>query len=163
MKSAASAAVATPSLPRPVGLAARLGAFARSVWPGLMMSLVVALAAVGLGGLEREAVGKVWLEPLVLAILLGAGGRAAWTPDERFRVGIDFSAKILLEVAVVLLGASVSAATLSSLGLGFVAGVFALVAAAILVGFGIGRRAWPCWWRAATPSAATRPSPPWPR
>jgi len=139
MKSAASAAVATPSLPRPVGLAARLGAFARSVWPGLMMSLVVALAAVGLGGLEREAVGKVWLEPLVLAILLGAGVRAAWTPDERFRVGIDFSAKILLEVAVVLLGASVSAATLSSLGLGFVAGVFALVAAAILVGFGIGR------------------------
>ncbi len=139
MKSAASAAVATPSLPRPVGLAARLGAFARSVWPGLMMSLVVALAAVGLGGLEREAVGKVWLEPLVVAILLGAGVRAAWTPDERFRVGIDFSAKILLEVAVVLLGASVSAATLSSLGLGFVAGVFALVAAAILVGFGIGR------------------------
>ena len=139
MKSAASAAVATPSLPRPVGLAARLGAFARSVWPGLMMSLVVALAAVGLGGLEREAVGKVWLEPLVLAILLGAGVRAAWTPDERFRVGIDFSAKILLEVAVVLLGASVSAATLSSLGLGFVAGVFALVAVAILAGFGIGR------------------------
>ncbi|TAJ53914.1 MAG: putative sulfate exporter family transporter, partial [Brevundimonas sp.] len=46
-----------------------------------MISLVVALAAVGLGGLERGAVGKVWLEPLVLAILLGAGVRAAWTPD----------------------------------------------------------------------------------
>jgi uncharacterized membrane protein YadS len=103
------------------------------------MSLVVALAAVGLTSLERDVFGKAWLEPLVLAILLGAGVRAAWTPDVRFRAGIDFSAKILLEVAVVLLGASVSAATLSSLGLGFVAGVFALVAAAILVGFGIGR------------------------
>ena len=77
----------------------RLGAFGRAVWPGLMISLVVALAAVGLGGLERGAVGKVWLEPLVLAILLGAGVRAAWTPDVRFRAGIDFSAKILLEVA----------------------------------------------------------------
>lgn len=135
MKSAAPAAVLSPPLPRLV----QLGAFGRSVWPGLMMSLAVALAAVGLTSLERDVFGKAWLEPLVLAILLGAGVRAAWTPDVRFRVGIDFSAKILLEVAVVLLGASVSAATLSSLGLGFVAGVFALVAAAILAGFGIGR------------------------
>ncbi|MBA4807454.1 putative sulfate exporter family transporter [Brevundimonas sp.] len=139
MKTAAPAVVLTPPLPRPVRLSERLAAFGRAVWPGLMMSLMVALAAVGLGGLEHEAMGKAWLEPLVLAILLGAGVRTVWAPDARFRVGIDFSAKILLEVAVVLLGASVSAATLSSLGLGFVAGILALVAAAILAGFGIGR------------------------
>ena len=76
---------------------------------------------------------------LVLAILLGAAVRTAWTPDTRFQAGIDFSAKMLLEVAVVLLGASVSAATLSSLGVGFVLGIFAMVALAIVVGFGVGR------------------------
>ena len=104
-----------------------------------MLCLLVTLAAIGLTSIERDVIGHVWLEPLVLAILLGAAVRTAWTPDTRFKAGIDFSAKTLLEVAVVLLGASVSAATLSSLGVGFVLGIFALVALAIVVGFGVGR------------------------
>ena len=114
-------------------------AFARKIRPGVMLCLLVTLAAIGLTSIERDAIGHVWLEPLVLAILLGAAVRTAWTPDARFKAGIDFSAKMLLEVAVVLLGASVSAATLSSLGVGFVLGIFALVALAIVVGFGVGR------------------------
>jgi len=104
-----------------------------------MLCLLVTLAAIGLTSIERDVIGHVWLEPLVLAILLGAAVRTAWTPDARFKAGIDFSAKTLLEVAVVLLGALVSAATLSSLGVGFVLGIFALVALAIVVGFGVGR------------------------
>lgn len=114
-------------------------AFARKIRPGVMLCLLVTLAAIGLTSIERDVIGHVWLEPLVLAILLGAAVRTAWTPDARFKAGIDFSAKTLLEVAVVLLGASVSAATLSSLGVGFVLGIFALVALAIVVGFGVGR------------------------
>lgn len=114
-------------------------AFARKIRPGVMLCLLVTLAAIGLTSIERDAIGHVWLEPLVLAILLGAAVRTAWTPDARFKAGIDFSAKMLLEVAVVLLGASVSAATLSSLGVGFVLGIFALVALAIVVGLGVGR------------------------
>ena len=114
-------------------------AFARKIRPGVLLCLLVTLAAIGLTSIERDVIGHVWLEPLVLAILLGAAVRTAWTPDVRFKDGIDFSAKTLLEVAVVLLGASVSAATLSSLGVGFVLGIFALVALAIVVGFGVGR------------------------
>ncbi|MEW6537361.1 MAG: putative sulfate exporter family transporter [Pseudomonadota bacterium] len=114
-------------------------AFAHKIRPGVMLCLLVTLAAIGLTSIERDMIGHVWLEPLVLAILLGAAVRTAWTPDTRFKAGIDFSAKTLLEVAVVLLGASVSAATLSSLGVGFVLGIFALVALAIVVGFGVGR------------------------
>ncbi|WP_246846156.1 YeiH family protein [Brevundimonas sp. SGAir0440] len=118
---------------------ASVTAFGRTIRPGVMLCLLVTLAAIGLTSIERDVIGHVWLEPLVLAILLGAAVRTAWTPDARFKAGIDFSAKTLLEVAVVLLGASVSAATLSSLGVGFVLGIFALVALAIIVGFGVGR------------------------
>ena len=133
MKSAALPASAhTPSM-------ASATAFGRTIRPGVMLCLLVTLAAIGLTSIERDLIGHVWLEPLVLAILLGAAVRTAWTPDARFKAGIDFSAKMLLEVAVVLLGASVSAATLSSLGVGFVLGIFALVALAIVVSFGVGR------------------------
>jgi len=133
MKSAAlPAPVHAPTL-------ASATAFGRTIRPGVMLCLLVTLAAIGLTSIERDVIGHVWLEPLVLAILLGAAVRTAWTPDARFKAGIDFSAKMLLEVAVVLLGASVSAATLSSLGVGFVLGIFALVALAIVVGFGLGR------------------------
>ncbi|ASE38550.1 putative sulfate exporter family transporter [Brevundimonas vesicularis] len=118
---------------------ASVTASGRTIRPGVMLCLLVTLAAIGLTSIERDVIGHVWLEPLVLAILLGAAVRTAWTPDARFKAGIDFSAKTLLEVAVVLLGASVSAATLSSLGVGFVLGIFALVALAIVVGFGLGR------------------------
>ena len=129
------------ALPAPLHapMLASATAFARKIRPGVMLCLLVTLAAIGLTSIERDAIGYVWLEPLVLAILLGAAVRTAWTPDARFKAGIDFSAKMLLEVAVVLLGASVSAATLSSLGVGFVLGIFALVALAIVVGFGLGR------------------------
>lgn len=133
MKSAAlPAPIAAPRL-------AMLKAFIGAVRPGVMLCLLVTLAAIGLTSIERDLIGHVWLEPLVLAILLGAAVRTAWTPDVRFKAGIDFSAKTLLEVAVVLLGASVSAATLSALGVAFVVGIFGLVALAIIIGFGVGR------------------------
>ena len=133
MKSAA-----LPS-PAPAPRLSALTALGRAIQPGLMLCLLVTLAAIGLTSIERDVIGHVWLEPLVLAILLGAAVRTAWTPDARFRAGIDFSAKFLLELAIVLLGAAVSAATLKALGAPFVFAIFALVALAILVGFGVGR------------------------
>ena len=48
----------------------------------------------------------------MIAILLGIGLRTAWAPGERFRAGIAFSAKQLLEIAVTLLGASLSLTTI---------------------------------------------------
>ncbi|MFN3879412.1 MAG: YeiH family protein [Brevundimonas sp.] len=131
-----SAALPCPAQPPSLASAS---AFGRTIRPGVMLCLLVTLAAIGLTSIERDVIGHVWLEPLVLAILLGAAVRTAWTPDVRFKAGIDFSAKTLLEVAVVLLGASVSAATLSSLGVSFVVGILLLVVVGIVVGFGVGR------------------------
>jgi uncharacterized membrane protein YadS len=51
---------------------------------------------------------RAWLESLVLAILLGTAVRTFHRIDDRFEPGIHVGAKLLLEIAVVLLGATVS-------------------------------------------------------
>ena len=63
-----------------------------------------------LQAVEVHFAGHAYLEALVLAILLGVALRTAWQPARTFIPGIAFSAKFLLECAVVMLGASVSVA-----------------------------------------------------
>ncbi len=107
--------------------------------PGLALCCIVTLAAYLLADLETRLFGRDWLEALVLAILLGTAIRTAWTPSSRWLPGISFSAKILLEVAVVLLGAAVSATTILSIGVGLLAGIAVLVVVAIAASFLLGR------------------------
>jgi len=109
------------------------------ILPGLALCLAVTAAAYGLQGAEQALYGKAWLEALVLAILLGTAIRSLWTPAERWHRGIAFSARYLLEVAVLLLGASVSAATLLAAGPRLLAGIAAVVTAAILLSLAIGK------------------------
>ncbi|WP_174297031.1 YeiH family protein [Sphingomonas bacterium] len=107
--------------------------------PGVALCLAVTGAAYALENAERGLVGKAWLEALVLAILIGTAVRSLWTPDAKWHAGIAFSAKYLLEIAVVLLGASVSAATILAAGPALLIGIAGVVASAILLSFGIGR------------------------
>lgn len=107
--------------------------------PGIALCLAVTAAAYALEAAEQAAFGKAWLEALVLAILIGTAVRSMWTPAQKWRAGIAFSAKYLLEVAVVLFGASVSAATLLAGGPALLMGIAGVVALAILLSFGIGR------------------------
>lgn len=107
--------------------------------PGLLLCAAITVAAYGAAALERQFAGRDWLEALVLAILLGTAVRTAWTPPGRYLPGIRFSAKFLLELAVVLLGAAVSATTILSIGLGLLAGIAGLVVLAIGASFLIGR------------------------
>ena len=107
--------------------------------PGLALCAGVTIAAFVLQSIESSLFGRAWLEALVLAILIGTAVRTAWTPDRKWFPGISFSAKFLLEVAVVLLGASVSAATLIAAGLALLLGIGAVVAVAIAASFAIGR------------------------
>jgi uncharacterized integral membrane protein (TIGR00698 family) len=100
---------------------------------------LISVAAYALQQAELSGLGRAWIEALVLAILIGAAVRTAWTPGLRWKRGIDFSAKPLLEVAVVLLGASVSAATIVSAGWTLLFSIFGIVAGAILLSFAIGR------------------------
>ncbi|WP_176590275.1 YeiH family protein [Sphingobium sp. EM0848] len=107
--------------------------------PGVGLCFALTAAAYGLEASERALAGKAWLEALVLSILLGTALRSLWTPDRKWRAGIDFSAKYLLEVAVVLLGVSVSAATILAAGPALLFGIAGVVASAMLLSFGIGR------------------------
>ena len=109
------------------------------VLPGLLLCVGVTLAAMGLERIETRLASAAWLEALVLAILVGIAVRTAWTPGDRWTAGIDFSAKFLLEVAVVLLGASVSARTVLAAGPGLLLGIAAVVVLAIACSYGIGR------------------------
>ncbi len=107
--------------------------------PGLGLCAILSAAALGLQAVETRWLGRAWLEALVLAILLGAAVRAVWTPDARWMAGVDFSAKTLLELAVVLLGVTVDARAVLAVGLPLLAGVAALVASAIAISYGLGR------------------------
>ncbi len=109
------------------------------VLPGLALCLLVTLAATALQFAETRIAGEAYLEALVLAILLGVAIRTVWTPGPRWHAGIAFSARFLLEAAVVLLGASVSARTVLALGPALLGGIVLVVAVAIMTSYAIGR------------------------
>ncbi|RXZ34013.1 YeiH family putative sulfate export transporter [Oxalobacteraceae bacterium CAVE-383] len=109
------------------------------VLPGIALCLAVTAAGMGLEHVETLLFGRAWLESLVLAILLGSAVRSFWRPSRRFTAGINFSAKTLLELAVVLLGASVSARAIAGEGAALIAAIVAVVVLAIGVSYGIGR------------------------
>ncbi len=111
----------------------------RKIAPGLALCLSVTLAAFAGAAVEAHVLGRAFLEALVLAILIGAAVRTAWTPCVDCKVGIDFSAKFLLEVAVVLLGLSVSAATVVAAGPVLLGGIVGTVLLAITISYVIGR------------------------
>nr|WP_102958583.1 putative sulfate exporter family transporter [Mangrovicella endophytica] len=108
--------------------------------PGLALCLVVAAAAHGLESLERFMFGRAWLEMLVLAIIVGALIRTLAAPNPASLPGISWTAKIPLEIAVVLLGAAVNAQTIRSAGPVLIVSVLAIVPIAIAVSYMIGRR-----------------------
>lgn len=111
----------------------------RDLAPGILLCIGVTLAATALERVEAATLGGTWLEALVLAILVGTAVRTAWTPGARWCAGINFSAKTLLEIAVLLLGASVSARAIVAAGPWLLAGIAGVVVLAIGISYGIGR------------------------
>ncbi len=107
--------------------------------PGVALCGAVTLAALALERLEARVLGGTWIEALVLAILVGTAVRTAWTPGRRWFPGIAFSAKTLLEVAVLLLGAAVSARTIAAAGPGLLIGIAGVVVVAIAASYSLGR------------------------
>jgi uncharacterized integral membrane protein (TIGR00698 family) len=114
-------------------------AFPSRVIGGLALCVAIAIAATLGGSAEHAVAGRAWIEPLVLAILIGAALRAAWTPDARWKPGIDFSAKQVLEVAIVLLGLTLNVPLLLRAGPLLAAGIVVAVLAALGAGFLLGR------------------------
>ncbi|MDQ2988083.1 MAG: putative sulfate exporter family transporter, partial [Pseudomonadota bacterium] len=111
----------------------------RTALPGVALCALVTAAAYALERLETAVFGRAWLESLVLAILLGTAIRTLHRLDARFEPGIQVGAKLLLEIAVVLLGVSVSANALLENGVALVGGIAAVVAIAIVLSYTLGR------------------------
>ncbi|WP_147079412.1 YeiH family protein [Methylobacterium haplocladii] len=115
------------------------GEHLRALWPGLALCLLITTLAVGLQAVEENVFGHPYVEALVVAILGGMAIRTAWEPGERFVGGIAFSAKQLLEVAVTLLGASVSLGALVASGPALLTGIVGTVLLSILASLLLGR------------------------
>ena len=107
--------------------------------PGVGLCIAVTLIAIAIEKIELRFTGHPYLESLVIAILVGVAIRAFWAPGPAWQKGISFSAKTLLEIAVVLLGASLSAATVLALGPILLVGIATIVAFAIVTSYAICR------------------------
>ena len=84
-------------------------------------------------------VGHAIVEAIVIAILLGMLVRTVRPPASRFIPGIAFAGKQLLELAVLLLGASVDLPELLRAGPMLLGGIIMIVAVALGLGYSIGR------------------------
>ena len=107
--------------------------------PGILLCVAITLAATLLQAIEVKLAGQPYLEALVLAILIGVAIRATRTLDPRWIPGIVFSAKFILEFAIVLLGASVSITMIAALGPLLILGIASIVAVAIGTSYLIAR------------------------
>jgi uncharacterized integral membrane protein (TIGR00698 family) len=112
---------------------------ARQILPGLALCLAVALVALTFERFEVLLFGEKWIEGLIMAIAFGIVVRTVMPHLKSMRVGIDFSARALLEIAIVLLGASISLSAIGAAGVWLIAGIAALVLVSIVVSYAIGR------------------------
>lgn len=129
---------AHPSAHAPSSLIGPLHGLARLL-PGVLLSAGVGAVAFALQLIETALFGHPWVEGLVIAILMGAGVRLFWTPSNVWMPGVQFSAKTLLEVAVALLGATVSGAAVMALGPVLLLAIVGVVVLAIVGGYALGR------------------------
>ena len=106
---------------------------------GMALCVLVTLIALTIQALEETLVGHPYVEAIVLAILLGTAIRTLWEPGGRWRAGIAFSAKQVLEVAVALLGASLSIAAIAASGPVLLVAIVTVVILSLAVSFGISR------------------------
>jgi uncharacterized integral membrane protein (TIGR00698 family) len=100
---------------------------------------MVAGAAYILARVQHALLGAGFLEALVFAIILGIITRTVLSERKSWKPGISFSSKTLLEIAIVLLGASISFATIRDAGLTLIISVAAIVTMSIYISFAVAR------------------------
>ena len=114
---------ALPSLPSP----------RRPLWPGLLLTAVLAGAALALGRLLPLLGGAV------IGILLGIMASALRPPSERQAPGIGFAGKYVLQAAVVLLGFGLNLGQVVHTGLQSLAVTLVTLAVAFACAWALGR------------------------
>lgn len=120
---------------RVVGWAGRV----HRVFPGLLLCTAIVAVGAVLEEIEVRLFGRAWVEKLVLAILIGAAVRAVYVPGERTAPGIRFTGRTLLEIAVVLLGASLSTTAVLAAGPTLLVGILVIVIVSTSGSYYIGR------------------------
>lgn len=111
----------------------------RPLLPGLALVLVLGLIAQGLALLQQATIGRIWIEALVIALLLGVLVRNVGINLKRCEPGAAYAGKQVLEFAVLLLGVSVDAAALAATGPRLALVIVLGVAAVLILGFLVGR------------------------
>lgn len=106
--------------------------------PGLGVTLALGLVAQGLAFMQQATLGRIWLEALVIALLLGVLVRNLGVGLGRVEPGAAYAGKQVLEVAVVLLGVSVDATALAATGPRLALTIVLGVATVLLLGFAVG-------------------------
>ncbi|PZS03798.1 MAG: putative sulfate exporter family transporter [Candidatus Chloroheliales bacterium] len=107
--------------------------------PGVALAVAIALAAWGLQLFEEWAIGRPIIEALVIAILLGMLWRNFVGLRGSGAAGVSFTAKQVLETAIVLLGAGVDLPTLLKAGPALLLAIVLLVGIGITASIGISR------------------------
>ncbi len=107
--------------------------------PGLALAAGVAGVSWVMAALQLRWLGRVGVEALVIAILLGMTIRARWPLPALVAPGVSFAAKELLEVAVLLLGASVDLPLLLRAGPSLAIGIVLLVGLGLAGSYVVGR------------------------
>lgn len=113
-------------------------------FPGVALCCVISAASFGLQAIGQHFFGHYFPEALVLAIILGVICRSVLASKQfpafkRFNEGIGFSAHFLLELAVMLLGASISTNIIMQSGLPILLSVAVIVLLSILMSYCIAR------------------------
>ena len=124
---------------KPDSAGSTFAARVKSLAPGIGLSVVITLVSLALQQLEERVFSHPYLEALVIAILVGIAVRSLWEPDQRWRSGIAFSAKQVLELAVVLLGATISFSAIAASGLTLISAIVITVGVILAASYGISR------------------------
>lgn len=107
--------------------------------PGILLASAVGLAAMGAARAEERLFGHPVVEGLVVAILLGMVIRTLWNPPLRVQSGVEFTAKQVLELAVLMLGASVDLPLLLRAGPALALSIVLVVIIGLAASYAVGR------------------------
>lgn len=107
--------------------------------PGLLLAAGVALVGWLLAAGQTLLLGRAWLDGLLVALVLGVLVRSRGPLPERFEAGVAFAAKPVLEIAIVLLGATLDLRRLVEAGPVLAPLVGGAVFVALGAGYALGR------------------------
>lgn len=110
-----------------------------SLFPGIVLSCTVALGGYGVAYALQWATGQTLVDALVWCIMLGTLVNSLFKIPSHMQAGIHVCAKVVLDIAIVLLGASISLSQIAGSGFGLIGVVMIVVCCALPCSYLIGR------------------------